>query len=212
MMSKRLFDPLRKLWYLYLIHKDKKRGVDFYLPVEKGEMRETQEGNVHYAATSPLYYRSLKEFLRRQDNGGNRIMDIGCGKGRMLEFFHNFGFSKADGLEYSSELAEIARKNMKTLGLPCEVFTGDAAEFEEYDTYDWFYLFNPFHQNIMLRFIGNLKESLRRNPRAITIVYTNPICASDFARAGFHLEYVGEGRHQFCVVTSEGGAGKRGGV
>ena len=41
----------------------------------------------------------------------------------MLKGFSHFAFSKVADLEYSSELAEIARKNMQTLGLSCKVFT-----------------------------------------------------------------------------------------
>ena len=126
----------------------------------------------------------------------------------MLEIFTTLGFSKVTGLEYSPELSEIARENMKKLGLPCEVFTGDAALFDGYDAYNWFYLYNPFSGDIMRRFIGRLKESCRRAPRRITVLYTNPRFESLFAESGFHLEWIAKphegGRVGIRLITNEG--------
>lgn len=186
---------------------DKKRGVDFYTMVDNKGTPEAVEGSYNYEAIGFLYDFYLRKFLRRQDHTGDRIIDVGCGKGRALELFLSFGFSKADGLEYSPKLSEIARKNMRTLGLPCEIFTGDAAEFDGYDAYNWFYLYNPFNQNIMLSFIGRLKESLQRNPRVIKILYANPTCEKVFADAGFHMGVVNEGKEgvcRICLITNEG--------
>lgn len=202
-IRRRIYKIRRKIWFAYWINKDKKRGVDFFTIVENKGTPEELAGHCRYEATGFLFERDLKKFLSQSDHGDDRMIDVGCGKGRMLEFFHVLGFSASDGLEYSPELAEIARKNMKTLELSCEVFTGDAAEFDGYDAYNWFYLYNPFSHDIMMRFIGRIQESLRRNPRKITIVYTNPVCESDFAKAGFHLGYVSPGIYCFRVITNE---------
>ena len=40
------------------------------------------------------------------------IIDIGCGKGRMLYFFSQFPFKYVDGLEYSRELVAAAEGNI----------------------------------------------------------------------------------------------------
>lgn len=203
-MFGRIYKALQKRWHSYLINRDKKRGVDFYTGVDNKGTKEALAGHHRYTATSFLYNHTLKGFLRRQDHTGDRIIDVGCGKGRMLVFFNSFGFSKADGLEYSPELAEIARNNMKTLRLPCEVFTGDALLFDGYDVYNWFYLFNPFSRELMSQFADRLKESLQRRPRRITILYTHPASESVFADAGFHLEWIGTGKHRIRLITNEG--------
>ena len=193
-----------KLWYAYSVNKDKKRGVDFYTWVDNAGTPEALAGHHTYQATALLYDPPLKKFLRRQNHADDRVVDVGCGKGRMLELFIALGFLKADGLEYSPELAEIARNNMKTLGLPCEIFTEDATLFDGYDVYNWFYLYNPFSRDVMLRFLNRLKESLRRSPRLITILYTNPTCESVFADAGFHMEWIGKGWYRVRLITNEG--------
>ena len=193
-------DRKNKRWFpIIRLLKDKRQGVDFYTTAKTAE-----EGHSDYVPTSTLYDRHLKKFLRRRDHSGDSVIDVGCGKGRMLEVFHSFGFSKVDGLEYSAEMSETARENMKKLGLSSEIFTGDAAVFDGYDDYNWFYMFNPFDMNIMRKFLGRLEESLRRRPRAITILYANPHCESVFAEAGFHIEDLTGGAKHISLITNEG--------
>lgn len=201
-IARSIYKFRRKLWFAYQVGNDKRRGVDFFTKVDNKGTPEALSGHYAYEATGFLFERYLKEFLCRQDHAADCIIDVGCGKGRMLEFFSALGFCKSDGLEYSPELAEIARKNMKVLGLPCQVFTGDAAGFDGYDAYNWFYLYNPFSHDIMLRFIGKIQESLQRKPRRITIIYTNPTCEDDFAQAGFNLGYKSAGMYWIRVITN----------
>lgn len=193
----------RRLWYSYIIFRDKCRHVDFYALAENGEQGcPPPEIGTRYMASSPLYNRSIYSYLCRQDHTCDAIMDVGCGKGRMLEFFSRFGFQKVAGLEYSPELTEIARKNMRTLHLDCEVLRGDAADFDGYDSYNYYYLFNPFPQAVMEQFAGKLKESLGRNPRQITVIYTYAKCLSAFTNNGFYSRQEGYGKHKFYVITN----------
>lgn len=194
---------LQKMWYFCLTNLDKCRGIDFFAPVDNGEqgVPDIEAGN-RYQASSPLYDRSIKSFLIKSNHTNDKMLDVGCGKGRMLRFFSCYGFAKVDGVEYSPELAEIARRNMKKLGLPCEVFTGDAAEFTGYDGYNYSFLFNPLLPATMERFVGKLKESIARVPREITVMYTNPMCLSVFLENGFTSHEEGYGRHEFAVITN----------
>lgn len=194
---------LRKIWYICLTTLDKWRGIDFFAPADHGEQGVPGiEIGVRYMASSPLYDHSIKAFLVKNRHLDDKMLDVGCGKDRMLRFFSRYGFAKVDGLEYSPELAEIARNNMKKLGLPCTVFTGDAAEFTGYDDYNYFYLFNPLSQITMERFVGKLKESIARVPREITIMYTHPICLSVFLENGFTSYREEHGKHSFSVITN----------
>lgn len=184
---------LKKIWYNILMLQDRCRGTDFYASVESGEQGTPDSGSgSRYQATSSLYDRSLKAFLKQQHHENDAIIDIGCGKGRMLEVFSCFDFSKVAGVEYSLELAEVARMNMQKLGVSCKVFTGDATIFNAYDDYNYFYLFNPFPEPIMEKFVKKLKESIAQNPRKITIIYTNPLCLSVFLESGFSSHWEGK--------------------
>ena len=65
------------------------------------------------------------------------------------------------------------------------IYQGDAALYDDYDCYNYFYLFNPFSQIIMTPFLRHVKESVERHPRDIHIIYLNPIHHDIFIREGF---------------------------
>lgn len=154
-------------------------GVDFAvvyenIPVEIG---------YRYQATTPRIYRELRKYLR--DKKDVSLLDVGCGKGRMLKFFSKCSLYKVDGLEYSKELVDIAKNNMKILSIDSNVYRGDASQWNGYDEYNYFYLFNPFGKDVMAGFLGKLVESYKRNQRKITIIYLNPKEAEELKKIGF---------------------------
>ena len=67
------------------------------------------------------------------------------------------------------------------------VFQCDATLYDNYDDYTYFYLFNPFTEIIMIPFIHHLKESAKRHPRDIHVIYANPAHHNLFLAEGFNL-------------------------
>jgi hypothetical protein len=65
------------------------------------------------------------------------------------------------------------------------VFCADAAEFRELDDYEYFYLYNPFPEAVMRQVVENIRGSLERRPRKVTLIYKNPIFAGALPAAGF---------------------------
>jgi len=87
-----------------------------------------------------------------------------------------------DGLEYSGALVAIAQRNFALLGILRErlaVFCGDAGTYDLLDTYNYFYLSNPFYSPVMKKFIANLVASLAQHDRPVTIIYYVPACHED---------------------------------
>lgn len=159
------------------------RGVDFSIPVYHKE-----ENHVQSMSSTPLIAGILKRFLRSEHiTPDDAIIDVGCGKGRMVYFFSKFPFGQVAGLEYSQEVYETAKKNMVRLGNRGGILLiqGDAKFFSDYDKYNYFYLFNPFHGDIMEGFLNNLKESIARKNRRVTIIYFNPRDADILENVGF---------------------------
>lgn len=62
-----------------------------------------------------LAQRKISNYLRGRVSDKDAIIDVGCGKGRMLYFFAQFPFRLVDGLEYSGELVAIAQNNFAIL-------------------------------------------------------------------------------------------------
>ena len=90
---------------------EKLKGVDFSLIDSSNE----GEGRSKYQASMWYYRKAVGSWLSGKITRDDSIIDIGCGKGRMLYFFSKFPFRKIGGLEYSQELADVARKNMQVL-------------------------------------------------------------------------------------------------
>jgi len=105
------------------------------------------------------------------------IIDIGCGKGYALRTMQKFQFESVDGIELSAHIANIAIRNFKKLNSNrSKVFIGDAAQFNEYDIYNYVYFFNPFPSVVMSRVVNSLVQSVSRSERKLVIIYMNPTC------------------------------------
>jgi 16S rRNA G966 N2-methylase RsmD len=104
------------------------------------------------------------------------ILDIGCGKGGALITLSKY-FQTADGLEISDKLVSIAKANLKKLNIKnYKLFKANAATFTDLDNYTFIYMYNPFSSSIMKQVMSNLKLSIKKHPREITIIYYNPVC------------------------------------
>jgi hypothetical protein len=62
------------------------------------------------------------------------------------------------------------------------------------------YLFNPFPETGMRQVFSNLKQSLREHPRAVYVIYHNPLLEHVLTEAGFLLK-VG-GTHQYSLFAN----------
>jgi len=97
-----------------------------------------------------------------------------------------FPFAPVDGVELSPQLAEVARRNLRRLGVSnATVFCCDAAEFTELDVYTYFYLYNPFPEMVLRSVIKNIESSLQRRSRTTTLIYKNALFDGLVVNAGF---------------------------
>lgn len=171
------------LW-LQLLY-DRILGCDFAAPLVNHEIGIARSDGNRYQATTPRIYRAICRQLKGA-HMEDSILDVGCGKGRMLYLFHKkCSFGKVDGLEYSTLLAGIARQNMNKLQLTSEIYIEDAARFTLLD-YNFFYICNSLPEKPMQSFVSNLCENIKQNPRKVTVLYFNPVCKECFLEHGFH--------------------------
>jgi SAM-dependent methyltransferase len=123
-------------------------------------------------------------------NANYHILDLGCGKGRVLAVAPWYGFKKITGIEFSDELCAIARKNITPVQLkfPEKIFNvihANAADYKIEDDTNVFFFFNPFDGIVMLAVVKNILQSLKNNPREVYVVYVNPVHKEIFMSAGF---------------------------
>jgi SAM-dependent methyltransferase len=132
-------------------------------------------------------------FLRRvfADLGvlpSDTALDIGCAKGSALRDLLRFPFARADGIELSPALADIARRNFSRLGVNrVTVFCMDARAFTRFGSYSIYYLYNPFPNNILDSVLQQLTaQAAAADPgQERLVVYNNPLGHDVMLRHGF---------------------------
>jgi predicted RNA methylase len=109
------------------------------------------------------------------------FVDLGCGKGRTLILAGMRGLTKVVGVEFSPDLAAIARRNISRVGVSAEIIEMDASDYNPPNGYLLIYMYNPFGTPILRAVAQNLLEWRRRNATSVGfVVYVNPLCEEVF--------------------------------
>ncbi len=156
------------------------RGIDFTM--RDLSLIEETGGVLHgYSKTDDKHAEEILDCL--DVDCSKKLLDIGCGKGAFLRDASYFPFGEIAGLEYSSDLAKIAEKNMKKLNLQrrVKVIRGDACRYSGYENFNVFYFFNPFNKEVMNRV---LRRILYRRSDPFWIILHNPVCADEVLEHG----------------------------
>ncbi|MBQ6587220.1 MAG: class I SAM-dependent methyltransferase [Butyrivibrio sp.] len=91
------------------------KGIDF-IDSELGIYNGLEEDHfVGYEQSNLLFNNPIKKYINISSAKKDSVLDIGCGKGRMLYYFYKLGFTKTDGIEYSRELCSVARNNYEII-------------------------------------------------------------------------------------------------
>lgn len=151
------------------IFMERLRGLDFSMR-DYSSFNYTSRAMHPYSATPPNHFRAILNELNFDHD--RSFLDIGCGKGLMLKLAHECpGFNKYAGIECNKKLADICTRNMHRLDMDdVTVWNGDARKFKGYESYDIFYLFNPFGTDIFSDVINKIPS------HATTVIYHNPTC------------------------------------
>lgn len=115
-------------------------------------------------------------------SNNDKVLDLGCGKGSGILSLLAAGFSACGGIEYTKSVYDILNNNISLLpkndkdNVSVKTYLGDASSLkEELDEYNWFFMFNPFSQDILRKVLDNLYGSLKRKDRKIGLFYAEPL-------------------------------------
>lgn len=97
------------------------------------------------------------------------LVDLGCGKGRVLVVACSYPFAEIIGVELIPQLAAVARRNLRTESR-CSVVVSDAGSFALPDHATVLFLFNPFTPTVDARVGQLLRASLSRAPRSVRVL------------------------------------------
>lgn len=107
----------------------------------------------------------------------SKVLDYGCGKGR-VGFFLNYKLGcSVVGIEYDEKIYAKAKENQRSYvgGASCDVefVCRDAKDFQVGDA-DCFYFFNPFSLEILQSVLGKILESYYEEPRRMQLFFYYP--------------------------------------
>lgn len=143
----------------------------------------------------PAIY-SILEWVFAQINPKNihHLVDIGCGKGRVLCVAATLGCKKVTGIDFSEKLCLDALLNLSKIkksvpDVEANVGYQDAFSYKIPKDADCIFLFNPFDELLMISVVENILQSYSLNKRAIYIIYANPIHKKAFTEAGFREKF-----------------------
>lgn len=133
----------------------------------------------HYATMSYFTIRRVLGFLSLQNE--DVLIDIGCGKGRVLCLAARFPLQKVIGVDLSKEFCEMARVNgerMRGRRSPIVVHNSKAEDFN-YSEGTVFILFNPFGPLTLNIVLAKIRRDVHSHP--VRIAYANPAHDDVFA-------------------------------
>lgn len=135
-------------------------------------------GNRYQATAPEMFDKIMREIpLRYEDYV---FIDCGSGKGRVLLLASDLPFRRIIGVEFASDLTNIAKANIHAYQNPSqkckhlEAVCMDATIFPFPPEPTVLYLANPFEGPVMEKFLRHVEHSLKEHPRSFVVLYRNP--------------------------------------
>ena len=128
----------------------------------------------------PTPYRVLLRLARSgYISRETKLVDYGCGKGRVSIFLARMTGCRVIGVDYNEQLIAAANENLdrskeKGTSLLQISFLHMAAERFELTDEDSFFFFNPFSEVILKRVIDQILWSWYENPRQMRLLFYYP--------------------------------------
>ena len=152
--------------------------LDKLMNVKTGGDQQGFNKSYHYHRYEPTPYSALEDlFDQYQLQSTDRIVDFGCGKGR-LNFFINYLYdATVIGVEMNQEFYDEALENrehyINTTGNSLDKiqFLNCLAEDYQVNPLDnIFYFFNPFSVEIFMNVINKILHSIEKSNREIDLI------------------------------------------
>ena len=142
----------------------------------RGRLKHDLDPDAHSCVSCA--YTVIRRILDRLEMTKRDILvDIGCGKGRVVCCAARHRIRKAVGVEIHPALCSIARKNagrLRGAKAPIEFIEAPAqAQEVDYSEGTLFFIFHSFGPKTMARVLERIRDTLNDNPRDIKLVYVN---------------------------------------
>ncbi|MFM2359786.1 MAG: hypothetical protein RLY16_1779 [Bacteroidota bacterium] len=149
----------------------------------------------HATIYMPASYHLLEDsFKRIPATEKKHLLDIGCGRGRIVCVALYHQFKQVTGIDFSANLCKAANQNLqrvqqKLLSPSAEIICADATNYVIPDNVTTITLFNPFDEFVLRKVAAQIEASYQRMPRKIFIIYINPLHRKIFEKSGWTEEH-----------------------
>lgn len=123
------------------------------------------------------YHTYLAIFDRLQLGPTDVVADVGSGKGRVVCVAATYNVREVIGIEIDLELCDMGRANatrMRGRRSPLRFVCRSATDYD-FEGVTVIVMFHPFGEMTLRRMLVRLRESLEAQPRALQLVYCNPV-------------------------------------
>lgn len=155
-----------------------------FLGIESTEIVYNNRYNDDYYRYEPTSYSGLIcsfDEMEKEIDEHDRLVDFGCGKGRVLFYVNQRFRCEVCGIEVDEALYEQALNNrafyntrFRDLADKIEIIHGKAEEYEVHPEDNIFFFFNPFDVNIFTEVIDHIIGSVNEHPRRIFVMMYYP--------------------------------------
>lgn len=159
------------------------RKYDRSLSIRTVGMREWRDNSVSFNRYEATPYDALdKLFEAYRFRKTDRVVDFGCGRGRVAFYIHNRFHVPVTGIEvnditYDEALSNKSGYRFKNKDIPAPIkFKYCYAEhYEVKPTDNKFYFFNPFDVDTFKEVVDNILKSVKKHKRTVDIILYYPM-------------------------------------
>lgn len=138
--------------------------------------------SVHYHRYEPTPYSALETLFNKYElKSSDRVVDFGCGKGRLNFYIHYVSNATVIGIEMNEDFYQEAMKNRRSYekknkrhGEKIEFYLCLAEEYKMDPLDNRFYFFNPFTLQIFIKVINNILDSVEQYSREVELILYYP--------------------------------------
>lgn len=140
------------------------------------------EATIYYHRYEASPYIALEQlFMHYPLTKTDRLIDFGCGKGRLNIYAYDRFKNEGVGIEMNEKYYQQAKDNLLSYCIKKEkdleritFIHGLAETYEMTEKDNYFYFFNPFSVQIFRKVMNNLLLSLEQNMREVRIILYYP--------------------------------------
>lgn len=156
---------------------------DRQLNIKSVGLREWRNNSVDFNRYEATPYRALERLFQSYKlNKNDKLVDFGCGRGRVAFYIHNRFQIPVTGIEVNELTYEEALNNKKRYRLkashiaaPIYFEYGLAEQYNIKPCENKFYFFNPFSIKIFRKVVNNILQSFNEKNRHVDIILYYPL-------------------------------------